>query len=92
VSLKAAEASLDVLVMVVSHGSPAPSVVPLSTGGLQLEWHTQGVDLEVAVEHDGTLEVLYEDSQTGEEWEREFDRNLDLLRPTLAVLAQRVTA
>jgi hypothetical protein len=27
--------------------SPAPRVVPLSSGGLQLEWHRKGIDLEV---------------------------------------------
>ena len=27
--------------------SPAPRVIPLSSGGLQVEWHRNGVDLEV---------------------------------------------
>jgi hypothetical protein len=91
-SLAAAEASLDVLVMAVGLAAPAPSLVPLSTGGLQLEWHIGGVDLEAAIEQDGTLAVLYEDSRTGEQWEREFDRDIAPLLPSLEVLAQRVTA
>jgi hypothetical protein len=35
--------------MKVSYPSiPRPSIVPLATGGLQVEWHRGGVDLEVA--------------------------------------------
>jgi hypothetical protein len=29
--------------------TPAPSIVPISGGGLQIEWHTNGLDIEVAV-------------------------------------------
>lgn len=32
--------------------SPAPRVVPLSSGGLQLEWHRKGVDVEVVFDQD----------------------------------------
>src|SRR5712692_1526644 len=32
--------------------TPAPRVVPLSSGGLQVEWHRQGIDLEVVFERD----------------------------------------
>jgi hypothetical protein len=34
----------------------APAVVPCSDGGVQLEWHTQGVDIEIACGADGTIE------------------------------------
>jgi len=29
------------------HDAPRPSVVPTSRGGIQLEWHTGGIDLEI---------------------------------------------
>lgn len=31
----------------------APAVVPLADGGIQLEWHTNGVDMEVVVSGEG---------------------------------------
>lgn len=34
----------------------APAVVPCSDGGLQLEWHTAGYDIEVAFGTDGGIE------------------------------------
>lgn len=32
--------------------TPAPRVVPLSSGGLQLEWHRKGIDVEVVFDRD----------------------------------------
>ena len=51
--------------------TPLPSVVPTNTGGVQLEWHARGIDLEVEVMAPGRLHVFYEDHQTGVTWERE---------------------
>lgn len=34
---------------VMSASTPPPSLVPISGGGLQLEWHTGGYDIELAV-------------------------------------------
>jgi hypothetical protein len=39
--------ALDFLFSALSHDTPAPQVVPTAEGGLQLEWHTKGLDLEV---------------------------------------------
>lgn len=33
-----------------------PAVVPCSDGGIQLEWHTAGYDIEVAFTPDGAIE------------------------------------
>lgn len=37
--------------------TPAPSIVPLSSGGLQLEWHTAGFDVELAIFSAGEAEL-----------------------------------
>ena len=33
---------------------PTPEVVPLVCGGVQFEWHRDGVDLEISINGDGT--------------------------------------
>jgi hypothetical protein len=38
-----------VLESTMSSEAPAPSVVPMSGGGIQLEWHTGGFDIELTV-------------------------------------------
>ena len=44
----------------------APAVVPTVRGGLQLEWHRQGVDLEIEFEPDGSGSWFAEDRETEE--------------------------
>jgi len=39
--------SMNLMNNILGPASPAPRVVPLSSGGLQLEWHRNGIDLEV---------------------------------------------
>lgn len=39
--------ALSFLLERVYHETPAPQIVPTVTGGLQLEWHTGGCDLEI---------------------------------------------
>lgn len=47
----------------------APAVVPTVRGGLQLEWHRQGVDLEIEFESDATCSWYAEDRKSGESYE-----------------------
>lgn len=61
--------ALSFLFRVMVASSPEPSMVPLSDGGVQLEWHTRGFDFELAFRSDGSLDVLYEEQ--GQEVENE---------------------
>lgn len=47
-----------VLAEVMAGGTPSPQYFPLPDGGLQVEWHAGGHDIEVEVEGDGSLHVL----------------------------------
>ena len=76
------------LVKVAVPGIAQPSIVPLADGGLQIEWHRGGLDVEVTFSEDEPgLFVLNHD--TGEESERplseasvEVMRMFDALRET----------
>jgi hypothetical protein len=65
-------AALAVLCHIMQHESPLPTVVPTNTGGVQLEWHTRGIDLEIETVSMNRILVLFEDADTGSEWEKEF--------------------
>lgn len=41
--------ALSVLESVMTPSIPAPSIVPMSGGGLQLEWHVGGADIELTI-------------------------------------------
>ena len=53
-------------------GSPPPHVAPTSRGGIQIEWHTQGIDLEIEVVSPDRLQIFYESPK---EPEKEFEFN-----------------
>ena len=41
--------ALKVLSSVMTEGIPLPSVVPIASGGVQFEWHQNGMDIELYV-------------------------------------------
>ena len=40
----------------------SPQIAPTATGGVQLEWHTEGIDLEIEIKKDLSIEVFYEEA------------------------------
>ncbi len=69
--------------------SPAPSIVPTSRGGVQLEWHTRGVDLEVEIASPGSIHGYFEDHREKSSWDGELTFNLRPLFDALAKLSLR---
>ena len=63
---------LELLLTVSLPDTPQPSVVPLSSGGVQFEWHCRGIDLEIEIPGPGRYAVLY--TRDGEDVELEGHR------------------
>jgi len=74
-----AQATSELLLKLARASSPAPTVVPTARGGIQLEWHTASVELEIDIASPGRLSAIFENRATGEEWEREFQSDLSQL-------------
>jgi hypothetical protein len=64
----------------------APHVVPLSTGGLQLEWHRNSVDLEIVYDKDEAPFYEYRNRTTGERLEGPFDPGDAVVRGFISAL------
>ena len=45
------------LISSLPEGTPEPRVAPMSSGGVQLEWHQCGIDLEAEVGPEGLVSV-----------------------------------
>ena len=58
---------LSLLGKILDHECPAPAVVPTDRGGVQAEWHRNGLYLEIESDPDGGLE--YYASGRGHEYE-----------------------
>ena len=52
--------------------TPAPSLVPVSGGGLQIEWHQNGMDIELFISGRFETEFYFSDLETGEVIEHEL--------------------
>lgn len=57
--------AISILGSTMKASSPAPSIVPMSGGAVQLEWHTAGYDIELAIfePYSAELSVTYPDSR-----------------------------
>ena len=45
--------------------TPLPSLVPTSQGGIQAEWHQEGIDLEIEATSSHRFAVYLEDVESG---------------------------
>jgi hypothetical protein len=79
IKLEYAESALSLLQSIMDSETLTPSIVPTSVGGLQMEWHAKGIDLEVEVESISRVNVFYEDSHRGVSWEDELSTDLSKL-------------
>ena len=58
---------MEVLAQILPLNAPPPSVVPTWLGGAQVEWHRNGVDLEISVNPGEAVEYYFNSGE--EEWE-----------------------
>ena len=81
--------ALQLLSETMPDDTPTPAVVPTNRGGVQLEWHTRGIDLEIEIQSIGRIYVSYEDHRSGDEWEAELTSDLTRLSDALSELSRR---
>jgi hypothetical protein len=63
------ESAARFLATLTSIGAPRPSICPTAHGGIQIEWHNAGIDLEIEFLAPTKVSVLYEGPEGQEEWE-----------------------
>jgi len=88
ISIDAIRSAVEVMKFHASQRTPAPEVVPMSSGGVQLEWHENGVDFEVSCRADRSIEFTIEDQRSGNAWEGTVRR----FSPELARAFETLTA
>lgn len=66
---------LDLLSAIMRPSTPPPAIVPLPAGGVQLEWHTEAVELEISISVPGRAGVWLkdEDNPYGVEVDATYD-------------------
>jgi len=84
-----AASAIRLLQSIMDSETLAPSVVPTNLGGIQIEWHASGIDLEIEVESTSRIGVWYEDNRIGVSWEDELSSDLSKLAEAIATLRLR---
>lgn len=64
--------------------TPEPAVVPRVRGGLQLEWHRRGIDLEIYVDSPTNIQFAAQDLTSMETVEAPLSGNEQLLKTWIA--------
>jgi hypothetical protein len=82
----AAYVVVDVLDQIMHSTTPLPALVPLRSGGIQIEWHERGVDLEIQVRSQMDVSAYYADD-AGDEWEKVLGANFSALRAPMRKLS-----
>ena len=83
----AAATALDIVVRALLEGAPYPHITPLSSGGLQIEWHEADLEIEVTVDREGVVTVWCNDAQAGTDTEFTDQRGSPRLLAILSRLA-----
>lgn len=89
ISPRAVGTVLALLARTMRPETPVPSVIPMSRGDIQLEWHLRGMDIEVVVPAEGPVRVWYEDVGRGAERELTLAEDAEPLREILDALTGR---
>lgn len=67
-SVEAAKKAISILRSLARAGGRMPAIVPTSTGGIQLEWHNSGVDVEIEIEQNGAVSAFVETGSLSRVW------------------------
>ena len=81
-------AVLDFLFAAMQDDTPSPHVAPTSEGGVQIEWHTGMIDLEIEFFPNEEVACFYDTGDMSESFEDEDVTNLAALHPLVRKLAK----
>jgi len=89
IDLDAILAAIKLLAQIVKEETPEPYVFPTVIGGIQIEWHTEKADLEIEIESNRRIIVIFE-NEIGEQKDWEQDLYFDDLSTLIEHVAKLV--
>jgi hypothetical protein len=81
---KYVSAALDLIFITMQDNTPPPSIVPTSRGGLQLEWHIRGIDLEIEFISPYRIHLFWDNPGAGRFVDAEVSQDLGPLFEALS--------
>jgi len=82
--------ALEILQKVMRPRTPIPQIVPTAAGGIQIEWHEKGIDLEIDILGPYECELWYRDHESQQApSSMPFSNDFSLLREPIGQLTAR---
>lgn len=81
--------AIAILRQIMRSDTPSPHITPMSHEGVQLEWHTDEIDLEIEVEEPGAAWVSYENRRDEIEADWEVSTEFSSLSDPIGCLTDR---
>ncbi len=81
--------AIEIALDIMHDRTPRPTIVPTSSGGVQLEWHTRGIDLEIEIRSPFRISASFEDQRNNTVWVAEQVNGFKPLRDALREMARR---
>lgn len=81
--------AIQLLAVFIGPGTPAPAVVPRVRGGIQLEWHTKSIDVEVYIDSPGNVRLFAEQVETAESIDGPLTGNEAVLKAWLQHISEK---
>jgi len=82
--------ALEIMAEVMEWHGPVPAIIPTVEGGVLLEWHRAGLELEIEVEPTGDAYVTFQTADGSNAWDGEWESCRPAARDVVqAMVAQR---
>jgi hypothetical protein len=81
--------ALEILNTTMGPRTPMPHIVPTAEGGIQLEWHEKGIEVELYIAGVYECELWVHDHRTGKEFTRSLTNSFEDLRDPIRQLTLR---
>ena len=90
IAQRALAAGVKILFSITSRDTAPPMIVPTSVGGIQLEWQSDVVDIEINIAPDGQASLFMQHRNNGRVWEGALNEHEDYVRDFLRPLRPAV--
>ena len=83
INTTAIQRGIEILAEIMAPDSMPPTFVPTNSGGCQLEWHSQGRDVEIEISSEGCTSVFFHDRIRNAQGEGPLAMHLQTVREIL---------
>jgi hypothetical protein len=79
--------ALQIMAEVMERSGPLPAIIPTVEGGVLLEWHRVGLEMEIEVEPTGDAYVMFQTTEGSKSWDGTWESRRSAAREAVQAMA-----